>query len=144
MQDPKHRGHMLRSPIKDVWITAETLKMEGLTGRKCWVRVHRSTLTAQDKVFSTHFHYKIKRKNGNFDDAFSPVSHASGFRMILALATQNNMHCDHVDISQTFVQGDLLPGDGYNWKVYISAPPGYDEYPRLSAAQTPIRYAECR
>jgi len=120
----------------------------GLARRKCWTRVHRSTLTAQDKVFSTRFHYKIKRKQGKFDkckvrlvvqgqhmhrkddqgrgdfeDAFSPVPHASGFRMILALATQNNMHCDHVDISQAFVQGDLHPGDGHNGKVYIFAPP---------------------
>jgi hypothetical protein len=154
MQDPKHRGQMLRSPIKDAWITAEKLEMEGLTRRKCWIRVHRSTLTAQDKVFSTRFHYKIKRKygkfekckvrlvvqgqhmhrkdeqgRGDFEDAFSPVPHASGFRMILALATRNNMYCDHVDISQAFVQGDLLPGDGYNGKVYIYAPPGYDEDP---------------
>ena len=49
--------------------------------------------------------------------------------MILALATQNNMHCDHVDISQAFVQRDLLPGDCYNGKVYISAPPGFEEDP---------------
>ena len=27
------------------------------------------------------------------------------------------------------MQGELLPGDGYNGKVYISAPPGYDEDP---------------
>ena len=40
-----------------------------------------------------------------------------------------NMMTDHVDISQAFVQGELLPGDGYNGKVYISAPPGYDEDP---------------
>ena len=117
----------------------------------------RSTLTAQDKIFSTRFHYKIKRKQGkfekckvrlvvqgqhmhrkdeqgrgDFEDAFSPVPHASGFRMILALATQNNMHCDHVDISQAFVQGDLLPGDGYNGKVYISAPPGMMRTPIMS------------
>ncbi len=143
---------MLRSPIQAAWITAEKLEMEGLTRRKCWVRVHRSTLTAQDKIFSTRFHYKIKRKHGkfekckvclvvqgqhmhrkdehdrgDFEDAFSPVPHASGFRMILALTTQNNMHGDHVDISQAFVQGDLLPGDGHNGKVYISAPPGFDE-----------------
>ena len=154
MQDPKHRGHMLRSPIKDAWITAERQEMEGLARRKVWVRVHRSKLTAQDKVFSTRFHYKIKRKNGNFDkckvrlvvqgqhmhkkdeqgvgdfeDAFSPVPHASGFRTILALATQHDMHCDHVDISQAFVQGDLLPGDGYQGKVYISPPKGFDEDP---------------
>jgi hypothetical protein len=154
MQDPKHRGQMLRSPIKGAWITAEKLEMEGLARRKCWTRVHRSTLTAQDKVFSTCFHYKIKRKQGKFDkckvrlvvqgqhmhrkddqgrgvfeNAFSPVPHANGFRMILALATQNNMHCDHVDISQAFVQGDLLPGDEHNGKVYISAPPGFEEDP---------------
>ena len=154
MQDPKHRGHMLRSPMKAAWITAENSEMEGLARRKVWVRVHRSKLTAQDKVFSTRFHYKIKRKNGKFDkckvrlvvqgqhmhrkdehgvgdfeDAFSPVPHASGFRLILALATQHNMHCDHVDISQAFVQGDLLPGDGYQGKVYISPPPGFNEDP---------------
>jgi len=41
--------------------------MEGLTRRKWWIRVHRSTLTAQDKVFSTRFHYKIKRKHGEFE-----------------------------------------------------------------------------
>jgi len=47
--------------MKDAWIAAEKLEMEGLSRRKCWVRVLKSTLTAQDKVFSTRFHYKIKR-----------------------------------------------------------------------------------
>jgi len=37
------------------------------------------------------------------------------------------MFSDHVDISQAFVQGELLPGDGHNGNVYISSPPGYDE-----------------
>jgi hypothetical protein len=54
-------------------------------------------------------HRKDDQGRGDFEEAFSPVPHASGFHMILALATQNNMHCDHVDISQAFVQGDLLP-----------------------------------
>jgi hypothetical protein len=66
---------------------------------------------------------------GDYEDSFSPVPHASRFRKILALATMWNMMTDHVDISQAFVQGELLPGDGYNGKVYISAPPGYDEDP---------------
>jgi hypothetical protein len=42
-------------------------------------------------------HRKDDQGRGDFEDAFSPVQHASGFRMILALATQNNMHCDHDD-----------------------------------------------
>jgi len=39
------------------------------------------------------------------------------------------MFMDHVDISQAFVQGELLPGDGHNGKVYVSSLPGYDEDP---------------
>jgi len=41
------------------------------------------------------------------------------------------MFTDHVDISQAFVQGELLPGDGHNGQMYISSPPGYDEDPAL-------------
>ena len=39
------------------------------------------------------------------------------------------MFTDHVDFSHAFVQGELLPGDGDNGKVYISSPPGYDKDP---------------
>ena len=74
-------------------------------------------------------HRKDLNVVGDYDDAFSPVPHASGFRTILSLATAFDLHIDHVDISQTFVQGKLVPGDGYNGKVYISDPPGYDEDP---------------
>jgi len=31
--------------------------------------------------------------------------------------------------SQAFVQGELLPRDGRNGKVYMFSPPGYDETP---------------
>jgi len=37
------------------------------------------------------------------------------------------MFTDHVDISQAFVQDELLPGDGHKGNVYISSPPGYEE-----------------
>ena len=38
---------------------------------------------------------------------------------------------DHVDISQAFVQGELLPGDGHDGKIYhsIFSPPRHDEDP---------------
>ena len=74
-------------------------------------------------------HRKDLNVVGDYDDAFSPVPHASGFRTILSLVTAFDRHIDHEDISQAFVQGKLLPGDGYNGKIYISAPPGYDEDP---------------
>jgi len=37
------------------------------------------------------------------------------------------MFFGHVDISQAFVQGKLLPQDDHNRNVYISSPPGYEE-----------------
>jgi hypothetical protein len=154
--DPKHRGAAMRHALKPLWLTAEHAEMNGLINRKVWLRVKRSSLQVDDHIFSTRFHYKIKRKNGaferckvrlvvqgqmmikkdangsgDFDDSFSSVPHASGLRIMLALATQHNMYMDHVDISQAFCQGDLLPGDGHNGKVYISAPPGYPEDPDI-------------
>ena len=157
-QDPKHRGQTLphNNPLHKEWRKSEQLEMDGLWKGSVLKRVKRSSLLPEDKVFSTRFHYKIKRKNGNFDkckvrlvvqgqhmrkrnsdgvgdfdDAFSPVPHASGFRLILATATALNMFTDHVDISQAFTQGELLPGDGYMGKVYVSPPPGYDEDPDM-------------
>ena len=38
-------------------------------------------------------------------------------------------HLNLCTCSCLFVQGELLPGDGYNGKVYISTPPGYNEDP---------------
>ena len=64
---------------------------------------------------------------GDYDDAFSPVPAASGFSTILSLASHLDMFTYHVDISQAFVQGELLPGDGHNGNVYISSPLGYEE-----------------
>ena len=132
----------------------QTSKMDGLWHRGVFQKVLRSSLTPQDRVFTSCFHYKIKRKGGEFekckvrlvvqgqhmrqkgehgvgdyDVTFSPVPAASGFRTILSLASQQNMFTDHVDISPAFVQGELLPGDGHNGKVYISSPPRYDEDP---------------
>ena len=59
---------------------------------------------------------KCKGADGvdDYDKAFSLVPAASGFRTILSLATQLDMFTEHVDISQAFVKGELLPGDGHN------------------------------
>jgi len=128
--------------------------MDSLWRHGVYQKVLHSSLTPLDRVFTSRFRYTIKRKEGefnkckvrldvqgqhmrqkgedgvgNYDDAFSPVPAASGFCTILSLATQRNVFTDHVDISQAFLQGELLPGDSHNGKVYISSPPGYDEDP---------------
>jgi len=80
-------------------------------------------------VQGQHMRRKGEDGVGDYDDAFSPVPAVSGFCTVLSLATQQNMFTDYVDISQAFVQSELLPGDGHNGKVYISSPPGYDKDP---------------
>ena len=62
---------------------------------------------------------------GDYNDSFSPVPGTSGFRTIFSLVNQLDMFTDHFDISQAFVQGELLPGDGHNQNVYTSSPPGF-------------------
>jgi len=136
----------MRSTMKAEWIKTQTSEMDSLWRRGVFQKVFRSSLSPQDCVFTGHFHYKRKRKGGEFDkckvhlvvqgqhmrrkgedsvsdynDAFSPELAVSGFCTILSLATQQNMFTDHVDISQAFVQGELLAGDGHNGKVYISS-----------------------
>jgi len=43
------------------------LEMQGLWSRGIFQKVLRTPFTPQDTVFSTRFHYKIKRKGGEFD-----------------------------------------------------------------------------
>ena len=74
-------------------------------------------------------HRKVKNGVGDYDDAFRSTYAASRFRTILSLATQQNMFTDHVNVCQAFVQGELLPGDGNNGKVYASSTTGYHQYP---------------
>jgi len=63
----------------------------------------------------------------DYEHSYSPVPHANGFRTMFARATAGDMLIDHVDISQAFLQGDMLEEEGFEGDVYISPPPGYGE-----------------
>jgi len=140
----------MQSAMKAKWIKSQTSELDGLWRRGVFQKVLRPSLTPQDHVFTSRSHYKVKPTGGecdkckarlvvqgqhmrrkgedsvrDYDDAFSPVLAASGFRNILSLDAQQNTFTDHVDFSQAFVQGELQTGDGCNGKVYISSPPGY-------------------
>ena len=57
----------MRSAMKAEWIKSQTSEMDGLWRRGVFQKVLRSSLTPQDRVFTSRFHYKIKRKGGEFD-----------------------------------------------------------------------------
>jgi hypothetical protein len=111
--DPKHHGQAMRSAMKAKWIKSQTSKMDGPWRRGVFQNVLRSSLTPQDHVFTSWFHYKINRNGwqfdkckvrlvvqgqhmrrkgedgvGDYDDTFSPMPAASGFCTIFSLATQ--------------------------------------------------------
>jgi hypothetical protein len=97
--------------------------MTGLWRRNVFECVRRDSLDPADKVFGSRFHYKIKHKGGEFDkckvrlvvqgqhmhrkdlngvgdydDVFSPVTHASGFRTIVSLVTVRNRRIETGEI----------------------------------------------
>ena len=48
-------------------IKSQTSEMDGLWRRGVFQKVLCSSLTPQDRVFTSHFNYKIKRKGLEFD-----------------------------------------------------------------------------
>jgi hypothetical protein len=127
--NPKHRGVAMNHALKPLWLLAEKAEMDGLIKRKVWQAVKRSSLTADDHIFATRFHFKVKKwrferckvrlvvqgqhmkkkdpsGSGDFDDSFSSVPHASGLRLMLALATQHNM-CD-LEAHTKFLESHLF------------------------------------
>jgi hypothetical protein len=66
----------------------------------------------------------MSKGKGEFTDAFSPVSHLSGVRFCMSMATA--MKAAGVDLTQGFIQAEL-PKDGK--AIYISPPPGHVEEP---------------
>jgi len=57
----------MRSAMKAEWNKSQTSEMNGLWHRGIFQKVLCSSLTPQDRVFTSCFHYKIKRKGGEFD-----------------------------------------------------------------------------
>ena len=132
--------------MKAEWIKSQISEMNDIWRRGVFQKVIRSSITSQDRVrrasravsitrlskrgeTSTSVKYAWFCMGNTFASLLIPVPAANGFQPILSLATLQNMFTDHVDISQAFVLGELLPGDGHNGKVYIFSPPEHDADP---------------
>jgi len=63
--DPKHHGRDMRSAMKAEWIKSQTSEMDSLWRCGVFQKVPCSSLTPQDRVFTSRFHYKISKKEGN-------------------------------------------------------------------------------
>jgi hypothetical protein len=147
--DPTNRKAALKhSRLAPFWIASEQKELTGLWSRDCFKRWKRGDLLKSDRVFGSRFHYHIKRdpKTGlitnckvcrvvqgntmkageDFEDAFSPVPHATAGRIIISLAAANDWELHCCDLAQAFIQADKLP-EGVNGRVFIRPPAGAEE-----------------
>jgi len=88
----------MRSPMRTEWIKSQGLEMQGLWSRGVFQKVLRTSLTPQDRVFSTRFHYKIKRKGGEADK----------FKIRLVVQDQHMKALTVSEIMQTLLAPCLL------------------------------------
>jgi Reverse transcriptase (RNA-dependent DNA polymerase) len=65
----------------------------------------------------------MQKLDMDYFDTFSPVAKLSSFRIILAIATQNNWDADTFDFNSTYLNGKL----DKNEEIYMKSPPSYDD-----------------
>ena len=63
--DLKHHGQAMSSSLRVNWIQSQSLEMQGLWNCSVFQKISHTSLTPPDRVFSSRFHYKIKRKGEN-------------------------------------------------------------------------------
>eukprot|EP00961_Rhodomonas_salina_P093577 1259041-Rhodomonas_salina.4 len=147
--DPSNRKEAMRHErFRDFWLDAERLEWKGLWDRGCFKKWKRSDLKADDRVFGSRYHYKIKHcmktgkiskfkvrmvvqghrmKEGlDYDDSFAPVPHTTMGRLMMSTAAADNLHLHSVDMTQAFIQADKLD-EGVNGRTFITPPPGCEE-----------------
>ena len=64
--DPKHHGQAMQSAMKAEWIKRQTSEMDRIWRCGVFQKELCSLPTPQDRVFTSCFHYKIKRKGKEF------------------------------------------------------------------------------
>jgi hypothetical protein len=151
--DPAHyRQAHANKKLSPQWKIEEGIEMKGLFDRGCLIKTKRSDLPKGARIVGSRFQYKIKRHHagdnrlkvkrlkarlvvqghrmsqsrGDFTDAFSPVPHMSGVRMLQSIATAKGWKHMLVDLTQGFIQADLPKGGK---TIYITPPQGWEEDP---------------
>jgi len=115
----------MRSSMRTEWIKSQNIEMQGLWSSAYFKRYCAPPSVLKIQFSAPAFTIKLRARGanltnvklrlvaqaqhmkwqntdgvGDYDNAFSPVPAASGFRTILRLATQLDMFTDYVDISQ--------------------------------------------
>ena len=86
------------------WIFKRKLKVDGSNDK------HKAMLVAKG----------YRQKEGlDYFDTYSPVSRITFIRMLIAIASLNNMEIHHMDVKTTFLNGEL------HEEIYMEQPEGF-------------------
>lgn len=135
-EDPTTIEEALSRVDKDKWHKAIQEELNALKKNKTWELVEK----ANGYCIDSKWIFRIKKEPGkirykarlvargfsqikgvNYNETFAPVIRHSTLRLLLALAVENNLKVDQMDVVTAFLNGDLKE------KVYLKQPKGFEE-----------------
>ncbi len=137
--EPKTYKQAISSHDKEKWIKAMSEELTSIKENKTWSLVdlpHGKSPIGCKWVFKLKkdatgkiIRYKARlvaqgftQKFGvDYDEVFAPVAHPVTTRILLSVASKENLIVKQFDIKSAFLNGDL------NEEVYMKQPPGYIE-----------------
>lgn len=134
--EPQTVGEALNSLNSDDWQKAMSEEFDSLKQHNVWELVDRPK---NQNIIKSKWVFKIKNENGNerfkarlvargfsqkygldFKETFAPVVRHSTIRFLFALANQNDMDIDHIDIKTAFLNGELTE------TIYMEQPEAFE------------------
>ena len=125
LEDPKSLSEALASPKSREWKKAMQREMDSLASNKVWTL---TDLPRGKKAVGSRWVYKTKlgadgrvsrnkarlvargfaqRPGTDYDETFSPVARCESVRFVFALAAQEEMFLDQMDVETGFLNGIL-------------------------------------
>jgi hypothetical protein len=103
------------------WTTVPHPTGKNIVGHKWVFRLKRKVDGSIDKykarlVGFTQIH------GIDYYDTYSPVTHLTSFRLILAIAAHNNWEVEAFDFNSAYLNGELDMDE----EIYMQEPPGYE------------------
>ena len=126
----------------ELWDESMLEELSACIENGTWVTVAMTTLPPKPNIMKTKWIYKIKpatdgtvlrrksrvvvdgsrQRHDQYDDTYSPVTHAMTIRLFLAIVVSRRLFLRALDIKTAFLYGRIPGGT----KIYVRPPPGYD------------------
>lgn len=137
--EPQSYNQAVKCAERKKWLIAMKEEYNALIKNKTWTLVNRPK---NEKLIDNKWVFKVKKNPDdsvdrykarlvargftqeygvNYFETFSPVVRFTSIRIILAIASNRNMHLKQFDIKTAFLNGDL------NEEVYMKQPIGFSD-----------------